>query len=39
MTHLGLKMLKVGPELEAKKIQDASGVRTIAAMDGMIISF
>ncbi len=39
MTHLGLKMLKVGPELEAKKIQDASGVRTLAAMDGMIISF
>lgn len=37
LTHLGMKMINAGPEKEAKKIQKASGVRTIAAKDGMKI--
>jgi ribonuclease BN (tRNA processing enzyme) len=35
ITHFGLKMLKAGPAAEAKRIEDATGVRTIAAKDGM----
>jgi ribonuclease BN (tRNA processing enzyme) len=35
ITHLGLKMLRIGPGNEAQKIQEASGVETIAARDGM----
>jgi ribonuclease BN (tRNA processing enzyme) len=38
VTHLGLKMLKMGPSNEAKKIEDASGIKTIAAKDGMRIN-
>ena len=35
ITHLGLKMLRIGPGKEAQKIQEATGVETIAARDGM----
>ncbi len=35
ITHLGMKLQKSGPEKEAEKIQKLSGVRTIAARDGM----
>lgn len=35
MTHFGLKMLSDNPVVEAKKISDASGVKTLAAFDGM----
>ena len=35
--HFGAKMLKVKPLYEARDIQKASGVRTIAATDGMHI--
>ena len=35
ITHLGMSVIKSGPEAEAKKIEKASGVRTIAATDGM----
>jgi len=32
--HFGRKMLNAGPEKEAKRIEEYSGVRTIAARDG-----
>jgi phosphoribosyl 1,2-cyclic phosphodiesterase len=35
MTHMGMKMLKLGPAREAEKIERESGVKTIAARDGM----
>ena len=35
LTHMGMSLLKAGPGKEAKRIQAASGVRTIAATDGM----
>ncbi|MFA6213812.1 MAG: MBL fold metallo-hydrolase [Candidatus Micrarchaeia archaeon] len=38
ITHLGMSLLKAGPEKEAEKIEKASGVRTIAAEDGMEIA-
>ena len=38
LTHMGLNIIKSGPEAEAKRIEKASGVRTIAATDGMRIS-
>lgn len=37
LTHMGMKMLKVGPEIEAARIEKESGVRTIAAKDAMVI--
>jgi phosphoribosyl 1,2-cyclic phosphodiesterase len=39
MTHLGMSMLRQGPEKEAEKIQEVTGVRTIAAVDGMVLLF
>lgn len=38
ITHLGMSVIKSGPGAEAKKIEKASGVRTIAATDGMRIA-
>ncbi len=38
ITHMGLKMLKAGPSMEAEKVGTESGVKTIAARDGMKIS-
>lgn len=35
MTHLGLKMISNNPVTEAKKISKATGVKTIAAYDGL----
>ena len=35
LNHLGLKMVRAGPEKEAEWIEQQSGVRTIAAFDGM----
>ena len=35
MTHLGLKMISSNPVTEAKKISKATGVKTIAAYDGL----
>jgi phosphoribosyl 1,2-cyclic phosphodiesterase len=37
LTHLGKKMLEAGPDKIAAAIQAKTGVRTIAAQDGMII--
>ncbi len=37
ITHLGLTMVRIGPEKEAMKIEKATGVRTIAAKDGMAV--
>ena len=37
LAHLGMKMIKAGPEKEAAKIEKMSGVRTVAAVDGMKI--
>ncbi len=37
ISHLGMRMLKAGPEKEAKKIEKQSGVKTVAAEDGMNI--
>lgn len=35
--HFGMTMLNSGPEKEAKRIEDETGVRTIAARDGMTV--
>jgi len=35
MTHLGLKMISSNPVSEAKKIYKKTGVKTIAAFDGL----
>ena len=35
--HFGMGMLKAGPETEAAAIQEATGVRTVAAKDGMAV--
>ena len=37
LTHMGISMIKAGPEKEAAKIEKKSGVKTIAAVDGMKI--
>jgi len=39
MTHLGMSMLRQGPDEEAAKIQEVTGVQTIAAIDGMVLLF
>lgn len=36
--HFGMGMLKAGPEAEARKIQEATGVKTVAAKDGMVLN-
>ena len=36
--HFGMKMLQAGPAREAQKIQRETGIRTIAAEDGMRLS-
>jgi len=38
ITHLGMKMLQIGPAKEAERIEKESGVQTIAAKDGMKIT-
>jgi len=38
ITHFGLEMLKADPMHEARLIQQATGVQTIAASDGLTIS-
>ena len=35
LSHMGVSLIKSGPAKEAKRIEKASGVRTIAATDGM----
>ncbi|MCX8198061.1 MAG: MBL fold metallo-hydrolase [Candidatus Micrarchaeota archaeon] len=35
ITHIGMKLMKAGPEKEAARISKASGIPTIAASDGM----
>jgi phosphoribosyl 1,2-cyclic phosphodiesterase len=35
ITHMGMKMLRAGPKKEAEKITKKSGVKTVAAYDGM----
>jgi phosphoribosyl 1,2-cyclic phosphodiesterase len=39
LTHLGMQMLFRGPEKEAKLIKEKTGVATVAAVDGMQITF
>ena len=39
MTHLGMSMLREGPEKQAKLIQEKTGVTTVAAVDGMTVLF
>jgi ribonuclease BN (tRNA processing enzyme) len=39
ITHLGLKMLKAGPSKEAEIVERESGVKTLAARDGMRFEF
>jgi len=36
--HFGMGMLRAGPEAEARLIQKESGVETVAAKDGMIVT-
>jgi phosphoribosyl 1,2-cyclic phosphodiesterase len=38
LTHFGVHMLNANPFSEAKYIEEETGVRTIAAKDGMVIS-
>lgn len=38
LTHFGMKMIFKGPNNEAESIQQKTGVRTVAAMDGMHIA-
>ncbi len=38
LNHLGLKMIRAGPEREAQWIEEQSGVRTVAAFDGMRVA-
>lgn len=38
ITHFGMQMLNSSPEKEAKIIEDKTGVKTIAAKDGMVLS-
>ena len=38
ITHFGLEMLKADPIIEAREIQKQTGVQTIAAKDGLVIS-
>ncbi len=38
ITHFGLEMLKADPLNEAREIQRITGVQTIAAQDGLIVS-
>jgi len=35
LQHFGMGMLRAGPEVEARAVQEATGVKTIAAKDGM----
>ncbi|VVB98416.1 Ribonuclease BN [uncultured archaeon] len=37
LTHMGMKMLREGPEKEAARMEKETGVRTIAAKDGMAV--
>jgi phosphoribosyl 1,2-cyclic phosphodiesterase len=39
LTHLGMQMLIRGPENEAKLIQEETKVPTVAALDGMLMTF
>jgi phosphoribosyl 1,2-cyclic phosphodiesterase len=39
LTHLGMQMIFKGPAREAKLIEEKTGVPSIAALDGMLISF
>jgi len=38
LTHFGLEMLKADPLQEAREIQKITGIQTIAASDGLVIS-
>ncbi len=37
LKHFGMKMIRVGPEKEAAWIEKQTGIKTIAARDGMIL--
>ena len=37
MTHLGMKMILNDPDMEAFRVQEATGIMTVAARDGMKI--
>jgi len=39
LTHMGMQMILQGPAREAKLIEEKTGVPTVAAVDGMLISF
>jgi ribonuclease BN (tRNA processing enzyme) len=38
MTHFGARLLRAGPEKEAARVEELTGIRTIAAHDGLRIS-
>jgi len=38
ITHFGLKMIKANPIVQAREIQRRTGIQTIAAKDGMVIT-
>ena len=39
LTHFGLQVLKASPESQAKKISEKTGLKVIAARDGMVVNF
>jgi phosphoribosyl 1,2-cyclic phosphodiesterase len=39
LTHLGMKMILIGPAREAEFIQERTEVPTVAAVDGMVLNF
>ena len=39
MTHFGLQVLKASPEYQAKMISEQTGIKVIAAYDGMVLNF
>jgi phosphoribosyl 1,2-cyclic phosphodiesterase len=39
LTHLGMQMIFKGPLTEAKLVEERTGVPTVAATDGMLVSF
>jgi len=38
LTHFGLEMLKADPIVEAREVQRITGIQTIAAKDGLLVS-
>jgi len=38
LTHFGMRMLNENPSVQARYVQDATGIKTVAGFDGMVAS-